>query len=101
MVSAAATSAGVQSINELRHPPEQAFRFSARAVEPKTIEARFDVADGYYLYRDKLRFSVAPGGAALGTPDLPAGARIEIRRGQLALSVVPGCICAAATAPVC
>ena len=39
-------------------PPEQAFRFSARALDPTTVEARFDVADGYYLYRDKLRFTV-------------------------------------------
>jgi len=52
-------------------PPEQAFRLSARALDPLTIEARFDVADGYYLYRDKLRFSVTPGGAAPAT--LPPG----------------------------
>jgi thiol:disulfide interchange protein DsbD len=47
-------------------PPEQAFRLSARALDPATIEARFDVVDGYYLYRDKLRFSVGQG------PPLPA-----------------------------
>ena len=41
-------------------PPEQAFRLSARALDPATIEARFDVADGYYLYRDKLRFTIEP-----------------------------------------
>ena len=52
-------------------PPEQAFRLSARALDPSTIEARFDVADGYYLYRDKLRFSVNPGSAAPLT--LPPG----------------------------
>jgi len=52
-------------------PPEQAFRFSARAIDPATIEARFDVADGYYLYRDKLRFSLKPVG---GLPaELPRG----------------------------
>jgi hypothetical protein len=27
-------------------PPDQAFRLSARALDPTTIEARFDVADG-------------------------------------------------------
>ena len=27
-------------------PPEQAFRLSARALDPSTIEARFDIADG-------------------------------------------------------
>ncbi len=54
-------------------PPDQAFRFSARALDAATIEARFDVADGYYLYRDKLRFASAAGAPALGAPALPAG----------------------------
>jgi thioredoxin:protein disulfide reductase len=54
-------------------PPEQAFRFSARAVDPSTLEARFDVADGYYLYRDKLRFTIEPVGAR--DVELPQGTR--------------------------
>jgi len=82
-------------------PPEQAFRLSARALDPSTIEARFDVADGYYLYRDKLRFSVTPGGAAPAT--LPPGkpkhdeffGDVEIYRGMVAVrlplaSAAPG-----------
>jgi thioredoxin:protein disulfide reductase len=54
-------------------PPEQAFRFSARALNDRTLEARFVIAEGYYLYRDKFKFAVTPEGAALGVPDLPAG----------------------------
>ncbi len=54
-------------------PPEEAFRFSARALDERTIEARFAVADGYYLYRDKMRFAVTPDAAALAAPQLPAG----------------------------
>lgn len=54
-------------------PPEKAFRFSARALNPQTIEARFAIADGYYLYRDKIRFSVEPADAGLSVPPLPAG----------------------------
>lgn len=54
-------------------PPEQAFRFSARALDAKTLEARFDVAEGYYLYREKLRFAVEGGAPGLGKPELPAG----------------------------
>ena len=54
-------------------PPEQAFRFSARALDDHMLEARFTIADGYYLYRDKFRFVVAPDGAVLGAPDLPPG----------------------------
>jgi thiol:disulfide interchange protein DsbD len=52
--------------------PEQAFRFSARAVDDGAVEVRFAIADGYYLYRDRLRFS-AEGNARLGQPALPAG----------------------------
>ena len=54
-------------------PPEEAFRFSARALDERTIEARFAVADGYYLYRDKMRFAVTPDAAALVAPQLPPG----------------------------
>ena len=55
--------------------PEVAFKFSARAVDTKTIEARWQIADGYYLYRDKLKFSIEPGTGAikLGTPQFPPG----------------------------
>lgn len=53
-------------------PPERAFAFSVRALDERTLEARFAIARGYYLYRDKLRFSVEP--AALATlPTLPPG----------------------------
>ena len=52
--------------------PEQAFRFSARAVDDGAVEVRFAIAEGYYLYRDRLRFS-AEGNARLGQPALPAG----------------------------
>ena len=86
---------GVPGLESKLLPPEQAFRFSARAVDSKTIEARFDVAAGYYLYRDKLRFSVAPGSPALGAPELPAGTRkhdeffgdVETYRGTLIVKV--------------
>src|SRR5215468_4127153 len=54
-------------------PPERAFRFTARALNPQTIEARFAIADGYYLYRDKIHFSVEPATAGLGVPPLPEG----------------------------
>lgn len=39
-------------------PPEQAFRFSARAVDAKTIEARWQITDKYYMYRDKFKFAL-------------------------------------------
>src|SRR2546421_552879 len=46
--------------------PEQAFRFSARAADAGSVEVRFAIAEGYYLYRDRLRFSAE--GAWLGEP---------------------------------
>src|SRR6478672_1713304 len=38
------------------HPlsPDKAFLFSAKALDAQTVEARFTIADGYYLYRDKI-----------------------------------------------
>jgi thiol:disulfide interchange protein DsbD len=54
--------------------PEKAFQFSARALDPRSIEVRFAIADGYYMYRDKFKFALAGGSAAqLGAPELPAG----------------------------
>jgi len=58
-------------------PADQAFRLSARALDAKTLEIRFDVADGYYLYRDKLKFGVEPATAGAGVPVLPPGKMIE------------------------
>ena len=54
--------------------PEKAFRFSARAVDGASIEVRFDIADGYYMYRERFRFALdGASGARLGAPGLPAG----------------------------
>ena len=54
-------------------PPEKAFRFSARLLDAQTVEARFVIADGYYLYRDKIHFAVEPAAAGLSVPALPQG----------------------------
>ncbi|MCG3170009.1 MAG: Thiol:disulfide interchange protein DsbD [Pseudomonadales bacterium] len=53
--------------------PDLAFRVTARAVDAGTIEVRFDVAEGYYLYREKFRFAVEAVDVTLGEPRLPAG----------------------------
>jgi len=76
-------------------PPEQAFRFSARALNDRTLEARFAVADGYYLYREKLRFAVEPEIAGLAIPQLPPGkvkedqffGKVETYRGDLVVKL--------------
>jgi len=51
----------------------QAFKFSARALDGQTLEARYQIAEGYYLYKGKLKFQAEPSEVILGTPQLPAG----------------------------
>ncbi len=59
--------------------PEKAFRMSTRAIDDRTVEVSFAIADGYYLYRERFRFDVEPGlgGATLklGKADFPQGVR--------------------------
>ncbi len=51
--------------------PLVAFKPEAKALDDKTVEVRYSIAKGYYLYRDKFRFAAE--GATLGTPVFPAG----------------------------
>lgn len=53
--------------------PDAAYGFSAEAVNGgNTIAARWQIADGYYMYRDKFRFELVEGsGVSLGTPQFP------------------------------
>lgn len=54
-------------------PPEQAFPFSAELVGDDIIIARWDTADDYYLYRDRLDFQVQ--GAEIAGYELPDGVK--------------------------
>jgi len=75
--------------------PEKAFRFSARALDERTIEVRYAIEDGYYLYREKFRFAAEPTGVKLGLPHIPPGkvkqdeffGRVETYRGNLAITI--------------
>jgi thiol:disulfide interchange protein DsbD len=51
--------------------PEVAFKVAAKMVEPGVAEVQFKIADGYYLYRERLKFT--SNDAKLGLPDLPKG----------------------------
>ena len=53
--------------------PEKAYLFSASAKDAGTVIARWQITDGYYLYRDKFRFSAEPASVKLGQPKFPAG----------------------------
>ncbi len=71
--------------------PEQAFRFSARALDANTIEARWDITPEYYLYKQKVEFAATPVTIRLGAPILPKGkekddeffGKVETYRGQI------------------
>ncbi|KAA3651689.1 MAG: protein-disulfide reductase DsbD [Proteobacteria bacterium] len=54
-------------------PPEQAYRASVATLAPDRLEVRFDIEDGYYLYKDKFQFRTEPESVSVGTPALPAG----------------------------
>jgi thioredoxin:protein disulfide reductase len=93
LMLATAHAEGVSSLEQKLLPPEQAFRLSARAIDQSTIEARFDVANGYYLYRDRMHFTTEPIGAA--DPLLPPGkpkhdaffGDVETYRGEVVVRV--------------
>lgn len=54
--------------------PDKAFAASIEAISQNAAILRFDIADGYYLYRDKLDVRVAEGeGIELGPVNPPEG----------------------------
>jgi thiol:disulfide interchange protein DsbD len=74
--------------------PEKAFRMSARALDARTVEVRFAIAEGYYMYRERFRFAIDPGTKAkIGAPQFPPGTRkkdeffgeVETYRKQVAI----------------
>ena len=54
-------------------PVDEAFAFSAVSGSPDRITLRWEIADGYYLYRDKVKLAVADQAATLGTVQFPDG----------------------------
>ena len=54
-------------------PPDQAFKVSAKALAADRVETSWDIADGYYLYRNKMRFESKTGQIRLGEPAFPSG----------------------------
>ncbi|MEJ7804813.1 MAG: protein-disulfide reductase DsbD, partial [Telluria sp.] len=51
--------------------PDAAFKFSARMLDPQTVAVTYEIADGYYMYRERMKFVAS--GATLGEPRLPPG----------------------------
>lgn len=86
---------GVRTVRAATAGPElldaaDAFRLVAR-LEADAVVLRWRIADGYYLYRDRIRASVEPATLAAGPLDRPRGKRkvdeifgeVEIWRGEI------------------
>jgi thioredoxin:protein disulfide reductase len=76
----ATQSAGIQaalkaprSANDDILPVEQAFRFDAIAQGSHHVRLNWEIADGDYLYRSRIKISTSSADAHLGTPQFPAG----------------------------
>ncbi|RMG29087.1 MAG: protein-disulfide reductase DsbD [Gammaproteobacteria bacterium] len=53
--------------------PDAAFHFEGVEARPDVLVARWTIADGYYLYRDKVHLTLVEGrGVELGEPRFPA-----------------------------
>lgn len=76
-------------------PPGKAFQAEASLRDGNTIELRYRIADGYYLYRERFRFQLQPPAPALGQPVFPAGqikqdpnfGKVEIFHQQLTIKL--------------
>jgi thiol:disulfide interchange protein DsbD len=52
--------------------PEDAFRFSAKVAAPDRLQLTWDIADGTYLYQEKIKVALEDArGVALGPYELP------------------------------
>ena len=76
-------------------PPDEAYRISAITGDHNTVQISWKIADGYYMYRDRMRFSTDTPGIELGEPSLPPGrtkddeffGKIAIYRNQVTASI--------------
>ncbi len=53
--------------------PDQAFQFQTSALDADTLGVTFNIADGYYLYRDKTKVKSRTPGVGVGEYQLPPG----------------------------
>jgi thiol:disulfide interchange protein DsbD len=78
LLLAAAVAAGPANAQLFRAPanelldPEKAFRISARALDKRTVEVEFNIAEGYYMYRDRFSFATESG-KPLADVQIPRG----------------------------
>ena len=63
-------SAAASSTDEFLDP-DVAFKANARVLDARSVEVSFDIAPGYYLYREQFKFNAD--GGTLGSPQIPPG----------------------------
>ncbi len=54
-------------------PPDQAFRFDALAEGTDRVRLNWGIAEGYYLYRARIKVMTVSRSAQLGVPQFPPG----------------------------
>src|SRR5215472_2160840 len=54
-------------------PPDQAFRFDALADGSDRVRLNWEIADGYYLYRARIKVKTTSTSAQLGATQFPPG----------------------------
>ena len=76
-------------------PPDEAFAFEASMAGDDVIRAVWTIADDYYLYRNKFRFTTNAEGIRFGNPTFPAGkvkqdeffGKVETYRKRVAIEI--------------
>ena len=53
--------------------PDKAFALSAKMKDADTLQVSWNIADGYYLYKSKFKFSTDTAGIQFGEPVFPKG----------------------------
>ncbi|MFQ5470345.1 MAG: protein-disulfide reductase DsbD [Gammaproteobacteria bacterium] len=76
-------------------PPDQAYQLSAESVASDTLFVEWKIADGYYLYKDKIKFESGTPGVSFGEVEFPTGkikedeffGKSEIYRNRISLNI--------------
>lgn len=53
--------------------PDDAFKLKVKVSDGQTLNARFDLAPSYYLYRSKIHFAVKDKGVKVASVEMPPG----------------------------
>ncbi|NOX76932.1 MAG: protein-disulfide reductase DsbD [Gammaproteobacteria bacterium] len=75
--------------------PDQAFALSAEVINANMVRAEWEIADKYYLYRDKFKFTSNTAGITTGEAQYPKGkikedeffGAVETYRGHIAIDI--------------